>query len=141
MKTRRSGASNFDTYLALVKRFPLKAIQNDLHYQQTLKVVDELLDRDLDSGESDYLETLTQLVEVYEDSLPDLQKDATVADVLRVLMTSHGDNQAGLAHKAELAKSLISELLSGGRPISLQTARKLAAVYAVPTSVFTDREE
>src|SRR5690242_17535006 len=56
-----------DSYFALIQRFPLRPIKTERELNTAIKIVDELIDRsDLDSGESDYLEVLGDLVERYE---------------------------------------------------------------------------
>ena len=39
-----------DTYMELVRRFPLKTIKNDDEHEQATGVISELMGRDLDSG-------------------------------------------------------------------------------------------
>lgn len=141
MKTFQSPPSSNDAYFKLVKKFPLKAIHDDDYYDRAIEVINVLLDRDLDFGEEEYLDALTTLVETYEKELPDFDEEASLSDVLRFLMQSNGDSQATLVKKAEISKSLLSELLSGGRAITLPTARKIAAAYSVPASVFINRAE
>lgn len=133
--------SSNDTYFKLVKEFPLKTIHDDAYHDRAIEVINELLDRDLDFGEEEYLDALTTLVESYEKELPDFDKEASLSEVLRLLMESNGDSQATLIKKAKISKSLLSELLSGNREITLPTARKIAAVYSVPASVFINRAE
>jgi hypothetical protein len=51
----------------LVKRMPPMAITDDLHLAATADVIDRLMQIDhLSPGQASYLETLTELAEVYE---------------------------------------------------------------------------
>ena len=55
-----------DTYLELVKRFPLVPIKDDGHYDQAAAVLKKLAIQDegtLDAGEAAYLDALTLFVE------------------------------------------------------------------------------
>lgn len=62
--TKRSGA---DSYMELIRRFSLKPIKDDNEHQRAVEMIGELMGRELDSGASDYLDTLILLVNKYED--------------------------------------------------------------------------
>ena len=54
-------------YMDLVQEFPLRPLRSDEELAQAIGVIDRLIIRgDLDSGEQDYLDVLTDLVEKYE---------------------------------------------------------------------------
>ena len=77
-----------DTYFRLVKRFPLAHIQDDEQLDAAQKVIDGLLEHELDDGEQTYLDVLTDLVEDFEEKhlpIPDVSE----AEVLRELLRSH----------------------------------------------------
>ena len=48
-----------DTYFALVKLFPLTHLRDDDHLDAAQEVIDRLLTCNLDEGEQDYLDVLT----------------------------------------------------------------------------------
>jgi hypothetical protein len=59
-----------DSYLELVKQFSLIPIKDQRHYDEALALLGNLAIRgenDLDAGERDYLDALTQFVGDYED--------------------------------------------------------------------------
>src|SRR5262245_46905206 len=76
-----------DSYLELVKRFPLIHIRDDAHLDEALEVLNGLLARDGDDGVQEYLAVLTDLVRAYEDEHVAIP-DASEPDVLRELMRS-----------------------------------------------------
>jgi HTH-type transcriptional regulator/antitoxin HigA len=56
-------------YLALIDLFPLRPLHSERDYDAAVTVLDALVVRpegSLDSGEQDYLDTLTMLVEAYD---------------------------------------------------------------------------
>jgi HTH-type transcriptional regulator/antitoxin HigA len=124
-----------DSYFELVKKFPLTHIGDDDHAEAAQEVIDQLLRRDLDTGEQAYLDVLTDLFEAYEDehvSIPDVSE----ADVLRELMRSNGLSQAVLAKKVGMAQSTISAVLNGTRSLTKQQVVKLAAFFGVSPAAF-----
>lgn len=60
-------ATASDAYLNLVRPFPLTPIRDDARLAEAVKVIDYLLRCDLDAGQQDHLDVLTDLVESYED--------------------------------------------------------------------------
>lgn len=137
MKTKNANRSAHDTYLELVRKFPLTRIRDDDHLQEAIDMINSLSDRPVDACESEYLETLVTLVEVYESSLSGF-RDVTTASVIRHLMDANGDTQSTLSKRSGISKSLLSEILSGERQVTLAAATKLAAAYCVPKSVFIE---
>ncbi len=100
-----------DTYLKLVKRFPLIHIRDDAHLDAALELLSELLRQERDVGTREYLDVLTDLVAAYEDEhvpMPDVSE----ADVLRELMRSNRLSQMQLAKSVGMAQSTISAVLT-----------------------------
>ena len=56
-----------DTYLKLVKRFPLIHIRDEAHLDEAIELLGELLRQEPDQGTHEYLDVLTDLVAAYED--------------------------------------------------------------------------
>jgi HTH-type transcriptional regulator/antitoxin HigA len=124
-----------DTYFELVKRFPLIRIRDDDHLVDAQEVIDRLLEKDLDAGEQEYLDVLTDLVEDFEEehvSIP----DASEADVLRELMDANRLTQAGLAKETGISQSTISSILLGKRSLTRKQLVTLAQFFHVPAGVF-----
>jgi len=129
-----------DSYFQLVKQFPLTSIHDEDHHDQALGVIRELMGHNLDAGEKEYLDALVTMVEAFEGRLPDFP-NASLPDVLHLLMDAHGETQATLAAKAAVPKSTVSQLLSGSRPMTLATAKKIAPILGVSFSLLLDCAE
>jgi HTH-type transcriptional regulator / antitoxin HigA len=124
-----------NSYLELVRRFPLASIRSDQQLSAAQATLDGLLARGkLDRGEEMYLEALSDLVATYEDEHHPIPA-ATDADMLRSLLEDKGVTQADLHRDTGIAKSTISEVLAGKRPFSRQMIRKLAEFFQIDVSV------
>jgi hypothetical protein len=66
IKTAASARTLPGTYFDHVKRFPLTHVRDDAHLEEATAVIDRLLREDLDEGGQEYLDALTDLVEIYE---------------------------------------------------------------------------
>lgn|SRR4051794_19585810 len=129
--------TNEAEYLELVRAFPLMSIEDDAHLEAALVVIDGFVERPARSvAEEVYLAALTDLVETYENAHVALPP-ATGIEALRYLMEENDLTQADLAPLFG-APSIISEVLSGKRRIALTHARRLAAHFGLPVSVFID---
>ncbi|REJ69998.1 MAG: transcriptional regulator [Planctomycetota bacterium] len=124
-----------DTYLELVQVFPLTSIRSDDDLEAAQEVMDKLLAKGkLSSGESLYLDALSDLVAAFEDEHYPIAP-ASDADMLRHLMEAKGVNQIQLHRDTKIAKSTISEVLAGKKKFSRQMIRTLADYFDVATSV------
>ena len=124
-----------DSYLELVLAFPLTSIRSDEHLDEAQQVLDRLLAKgELDDGQETYLDALSDLVAVYEDTYHAI-KPASDADMLRHLLEAKGVTQAQLSQESGIAKSTISEVLAGKKPFSRQMIRKLADYFKIDVGV------
>jgi HTH-type transcriptional regulator/antitoxin HigA len=135
MAVKKSTRALPDTYFKLVRRFPLTHIRDDDHLDAAQEVIDRLLQQDGDEGTREYLDALTDLVEVYEDGHHPIP-DAPEADVLRELMRANGFSQMRLAKAAGMAQSTISAVLNGSRSLTKDQVLALAKVFGVSPSAF-----
>jgi HTH-type transcriptional regulator/antitoxin HigA len=135
MAVKASDRTVPDTYLKLVKRFPLTRIRDDAHLAEAHGIIDRLLQRDLDQGEEDYLDVLTDVVGAYEDEHYPIP-DASEADVLRELMRSNGFSQPRLAKLTGIAQSTISAVLNNVRSLTKDQVGTLAKVFGLSPAVF-----
>jgi HTH-type transcriptional regulator/antitoxin HigA len=121
----------------MVKLFPLTLIKSESHLQQAETVIDDLLRRaNLDDGETDYLEVLSDLVASYEEQHYPFEPSSD-ADMLRHLMEAKGVSQTDLHHATGIQKSTISEILGGRRTFSKGHIARLAEYFHVPKSLLT----
>src|SRR5262249_3654269 len=128
-KTAARSEKASDTYLALVRRFPLRPIHTEAELDAAIAMIDELTDRDgLDAGETDYLDVLGDLVERYEDKAhPILTDDLSEAEMLAHLIEAKGVKQVEAARATGIAESTLSEVLRGKRQLTRGQIGKLAA--------------
>lgn len=124
-----------DSYFKLVQDFPLIHLRDDDHLAAARQVIDRLLRRDLDEGEQEYLDALTDHVELYEQETVHIP-DASEADVLRELMNAQRVSQPKLAKAVAISQSTISAVLNGDRSLTKRHIVKLAAYFHVPPAVF-----
>jgi HTH-type transcriptional regulator / antitoxin HigA len=126
-----------DDYLELVLNFPLASLKSERQLREAQAVLDEVLAKGkLSIGEEMYLDALSDLVASYEDAHYPIEP-ASDADMLRHLMEAKGVTQAELHRDTGLAKSSISEVLTGRKTFSRQMIHKLAEYFKVDVSVLT----
>src|SRR5262249_33970873 len=131
----RSGRAK-DTYLALVRRFPLRPIRTEAELDAALSIIDTLTDRDnLDPVEADYRDVLSDLVERYEDQAHPIG-DVSDAEMLAFLIDQKGVKQVDVARATGIAESTLSELLRGKRQLTRAQIGKLAAYFGVQPAAF-----
>jgi HTH-type transcriptional regulator/antitoxin HigA len=129
--------ADLDEYLALVRAFPLAHIRDDAHLDAAVAVIDRLLDKgDCSPAEEMYLDALTDLVETYEEAHVPIPARSGV-HALRFPMEANDLKQVDLVPVLD-RKSLVSEVLSGKRPLALTHIKKLAAYFRVSPAVFID---
>jgi len=128
-------AKGCDSYLELVREFPLASIKSNEQLDEAQTVMDRLLARGaLDDGEEMYLDALSDLVGAYEDVHHAIEPGSD-ADMLRHLLEAKDITQARLSKGTGISKSTVSEVLAGKRPFSRLIIRKLAAYFKVDVSV------
>ena len=133
-KFRLKGKSR-DSYMELTLQFPLASIKSDEHLAAAQQVLDGLLVRDpLDEGAVTYLEALSDLVGIYEDSHHVIEP-ASDAGMLRHLMEAKGVSQIQVSRDTGLSKSTISEILAGKKAFSRKMIHALADYFQVDVGV------
>jgi len=137
---RRGANQASPTYLKWIKAFPLASIRDDKHLEQATQVLHALLARpSLDAGEEQYLDALTDLVEVYESHHVPLATHGDAA-VLAYLLELKGISQATVAEATGIQKSTISEVLSGKRLLTRQHIATLASYFGIGQQVFASEK-
>jgi HTH-type transcriptional regulator / antitoxin HigA len=127
--------SQRDSYLELVKAFPLASIRSEAHLRAAQVVMDQLLGKGkLDEGEKLYLDALGDLTAAYEDEHHAISP-ASDADMLRHLMSAKAVSQAEIHQATGIPNSTISEVLAGKKPFSRQMIRKLATYFGVDVAI------
>ncbi len=122
----------------LVRLMPPRAIMDDVHYENTLEMIDRLMASGrLTRGQEIYLETLVQLVQAYETSSHAIEA-ANGIDTLKHLMVEHGMNASDLARLLGVHASMGSKILKGERALTVSHLRLLAARFNVRPDTFMD---
>ena len=136
MKTRKLPAQFAD----LVRAMPPQAIVDDVHYRNTLEMIDRIgASGKLTKGQSVYLETLVQLVQVYEASHHAIDtSDISGIATLQYLMDENEMNASDLARLLDVHPSMGSKILKGERALTIDHVEKLAVRFRVNPSIFID---
>jgi HTH-type transcriptional regulator/antitoxin HigA len=137
MRTASSQAgAEQEAYLKLVLKFPLRPLRTGKELDRAIKMIDSLIIRgDLDSGEQDYLDILTDIVEKYEaDTVP--MTPVSDAVMLRHLVDARGITQSKLAAEVKIPMSTISEVLNGKRRLNRNHIAAVCRFFGVSPAVF-----
>jgi len=124
----------------LVRRMPPQAIANDAHHNETVEMIDRLMAAGkLSPGQSLYLETLVQLVQVYEASHHTIDTfDLGGLDALKHLLEANQLNASDLARLLGVHPSMGSKILNGDRALTVDHIKRLSARFGVSPEVFID---
>lgn len=136
-KSTRSEIS--DTYLELVKIFPLRTIESEKDHKIALSVVEKIMNflvskKNPDEGIRIYLKTLSDLISDYEDSK---FKSGSVGgkDMLAYIMDFQGLTQSDLAKEVG-GQPIVSKILKGERELNFSQIKALAKRFKVSPEVF-----
>jgi len=123
---------------ALVAEMPPQAIMDDVHYENSVEMVDRLMAAGkLTKGQELYLETLVQLVQAYEAKHHTIDTaDLSGLDALEHLMADNGMNASDLARLLGVHPSMGSKILKGERSLIVKHLRKLADRFRVRPELF-----
>ena len=124
-------------FVDLVRLFPPQAIHDEIGYANTQEMIDRLTSvPKLSAGQSEYLQTLTILLEAYENEHERIETShLSPVDMLRFLLESNsmsGSDLGRLLGNRELGP----KILSGSRQLSKAHIRALAARFKVDAGLF-----
>jgi HTH-type transcriptional regulator/antitoxin HigA len=124
----------------LVEMMPPQAIRTETQYEKSLDVIDRLMAcKKLKQGQALYLETLVQLVQVYEAEHHHIDtSDLRGIDSLRHLLAENQMNASDLARLLEVHASMGSKILKGERSLTVEHVRKLAKRFCVRPELLLD---
>lgn len=135
MSTKIAGTVR-DSYLKLVRKFPLSPVKNEEDRRAAQGVMDDILAKGrLSKGELAYLDTLSELVLAYEHVHHPIPAPSDAA-MLRHLMEAKGVTQMQLYQATKISLSTISEILSGKRHFTKGTIAAFAAYFHVDKGLF-----
>lgn len=125
-------------FTELVRGVPPHGIADDVQYENTVEMIDRLMANGrLTSGQSLYLETLVQLVEVYEAAHHAIDiSGISGLDSLKHLLAENDLNAADLARVLGVHPSMGSKILKGERSLTLDHVKKLSARFRVSSALF-----
>jgi HTH-type transcriptional regulator/antitoxin HigA len=143
-KTRRPTKAPNPAYLALIRKFALRPIRSDKEYDAAVAILDGLAvqpEGSLDPGEQDYFDTLTLLVEAYDEEHHQVTtRHLDPLAMLKYLMEENGMRPAALGRLLG-NRGLASLILHGRRQLSKTHIRKLAEHFKVSASLFLESAE
>lgn len=122
----------------LVREMPPRAIMDDVDYQNTLDMIDRLMDGGkLTKGQELYLETLVQLVQVYEAAQYAIDTAHIKGlDLLRRLVAQSKLSASDLARLLGVHASMGSKILKGERALTVAHARTLGERFKLRFEAF-----
>lgn len=110
-----------------------RAIRAKADYESALSRIDVLMDAAPGTPEGEELDVLVDLVELYE------SREEPIGYPCPIEAIQFRMDQAGLSPRDLIpllgSRSKVSEVLSGGRPLTLQMARALHANLGIPADV------
>jgi antitoxin component HigA of HigAB toxin-antitoxin module len=130
-----------DTYLELVRRFPLRRLKSRLQHGGAVEMVTRTSlahQGTKDAGILDYLDILAELIDQFEKAARlkvDLT-EMTAAEVVGHLVEANGLTVSGLAREIGMGQSNLSEMLSGRRDLGKAAIGKLCGRFGICAEVF-----
>lgn len=124
----------------LVQHMPPQAITDDVQYETIVGMIDRVMSLGrLTRGQSLYLETLVQLVQVYESAHHAIDvSDLDGVDALRHLLRENGMSASDLARLLRVHASMGSKILKGERALTIDHVKRLAERFKVSPGTFID---
>ena len=130
-----------DSYLHLVRRFPLRRLKNRQEHAEAVKVLRRVSlahQGDRNSGILDYLDVLADLIDQFERTAR-LKADTSrtsPAGIVRHLMAANGLTVTELARQIGIGQSNLSEMLGGRRDFSKRAISGLRHRFGLNPEVF-----
>jgi HTH-type transcriptional regulator / antitoxin HigA len=133
MKTAKK--SHRDSYMDLIQKFPLRPIRTEAERDAADYIMQKLAVRgedNLDSGESDYLDVLSDLITDYDGKHWPMPVDKrTPLQRLQYLLEQSGTTSVKLREILGCSPTLISLILNGKRELSKENIRTLSAHFKI----------
>jgi HTH-type transcriptional regulator/antitoxin HigA len=141
--TRTKKPPQFDSYMDLIHRLPLRPFKSVEDYESGCRLYTELVATEpLDTGASDYADVLAGLIRVYDEKNSGVlrhiaDKKPSPVELLRYLVDEHGMNTVELG-KLVGGSGQASLILRGKRPLSMTNIRTLSEHFGVSPALFFD---
>jgi HTH-type transcriptional regulator/antitoxin HigA len=119
------------TYAALVALQVPRPIHDTVSYENTVALIDRLAGSQLNEDQGDYLEILSQTVEIYEKETVKPPRKVSGIELLQLLLTENEMTGDDLAELLKVDRSVAYKILKGSRNLTTEHVRKLAARFAI----------
>lgn len=129
-----------ESFEQLVRLMPPMAIRDDVQHANTVDVIDRLMRIDrLSPGQSDYLETLVELIEAYEAKRHAINvSKVTGVQTLKYVLDQSGTSASALARLLNMHPTMGSKILNGERKLTWEHAKVLGTRFKVAPALFMD---
>lgn len=127
-----------DSYLELVRAFPLRRISTVAAHAKAKSVYLRLCRSKLDRGGREYLDVLADLIADFERRAGDAMDigTASAADLVRHRLEERQMSVSALAKTVGMSQSNLSEMLNGTREWSKTAIRSLSAYFSIRADRF-----
>ena len=127
-----------NTFVKLCMVHIPRPIHDKAEYGNAMEIVHALAGLELNDEQEDYLETLSVMVNYFEEKQLEKLPKATPLEVLKYLVEANNISGRELGRILGKDESLGAKILSGERGITLDHAKKLAARFGIGPSAFLD---
>jgi HTH-type transcriptional regulator/antitoxin HigA len=136
-RSRCSWSKASNSYLDLVKEFPIRPIRNDEELEDAIRMLDSLLSRrlPLNPQEQGYMGSLANEIRNYEEDFVPMPKVSGTA-MLKHLIEAKNVTLSEVAAKTDIALSTLSAILAKKRVLNLTHIKALAPYFGVQPGVF-----
>lgn len=124
------------TYFGLVALHMPRPIHDEVAYDNAVAIVHALAGHKLNHDQDDYLAIMSGLVEDYERENIAEPRPISGLKALKFLLTENGLTAGDLAGIIGVNRFIASRILKGGRDVSADHVKKLAARFAVSADLF-----
>ena len=125
-----------DTYLALIRTFPLRPLRSEADLDEAMAIIDALVVKDpLTDAEADYLAVLSDLVEQYEAEAHPIPP-ASDAALLQHLLEAQAVTPVEVAQATGMDAVTLAAVLAGTLQLTREQIGQLARYFQMSPSVF-----
>jgi len=125
-----------DTYLALIRTFPLRPLRSEADLDEAMAILDVLVVKDaLSAAEADYLAVLSDLVEQYEAAAHPMPP-ASDGELLQHLLEAQEVTPVAVARATGIDAATLAAVLAGTLHLTREQIGILARYFQVSPSVF-----
>lgn len=124
------------TYSGLVGLHMPRPIHDKVAYDNAVEIIRALAGHKLNHDQDDYLAIMAKLVEDYETENVPEPKPIKGIEAVKFLLEENGLTAADLGDLIGVSRSVAYRILKGGRNLTADHIKKLAARFAVSSDLF-----